>query len=197
MEIHASSVQSCPPTRIELTDYPWKDTAVDKAFSALGINLPTLIAFIVNFVVLYLLLSRFLFGPVMKNLDERRRRIAESLRTAEDIRRQSAESQRIVQEQLDQARREGQQLIAQAQQTSARIQDEARTAAQRDQEVMLTRARSEIQLERDSAIGELRREFADLTIAAAEKVIGQSLDRPSHERLINQVLAESTFGAGG
>lgn len=170
---------------------------MDKAFAALGINLPTLIAFIINFGILYLLLRAFLFGPVMKNLDERRRRIAESLRTAEDVQRQSAESQRIVQEQLEQARREGQQLIAQAQQTSTRIQEEGRTNAQREQETMITRARQEIQLERDTAIAELRREFADLTIAAAEKVIGQSLDRSSHERLINQVLAESTFAGSG
>jgi F-type H+-transporting ATPase subunit b len=170
---------------------------MDKAISALGINLPTLLAFIVNFTVLYLLLRAFLFGPVMKNLDERRRRIAESLQAAESVQQQATESQRVVREQLDQARRDGQQLIAQAQQASSRIQDEARTAAQREQETILARARTEIQLERDSAIGELRREFADLTIAAAEKVIGQSLDRPSHERLINQVLAESTFLGSG
>src|SRR5713226_482364 len=170
---------------------------MDKAFSALGINLPTLFAFIVNFTVLYLLLRAFLFGPVIRNLDERRRRIAGSLQAAENVQQQAAESQRVVQEQLDQARRDGQQLIAQAQQASARIQEEARAAAQREQEAILARARAEIQLERDTAIGELRREFADLTIAAAEKVIGQSLDRQSHERLINQVLAESTFTGSG
>jgi F-type H+-transporting ATPase subunit b len=170
---------------------------MDKAFSALGINLPTLIAFIVNFTVLYLLLRATLFGPIMRNLDERRRRIAEGLQAAENVQRQAAESQRAMQEQLDQARREGQQLIAQAQQTGTRIQDEARAAAQREQEAILARARAEIQLERDTAIGELRREFADLTIAAAEKVIGQSLDRQAHERLINQVLADSTFAHAG
>jgi len=170
---------------------------MDKAVSALGTNLPTLIAFIVNFTILYLLLRAFLFGPVMKNLDERRRRIAESLQTADAVQRQATESQRVVQEQLDQARRDGQQLIAQAQQASTRIQEEGRAAAQREQETILTRARTEIQLERDTAIGELRLEFADLTIAAAEKVIGQSLDRQSHERLINQVLAESSFSGAG
>jgi F-type H+-transporting ATPase subunit b len=58
---------------------------------------------------------------------------------------------------------------------------------------MLERARSEIQLERDSAISELRKEFADLTISAAEKVIGQSLDRSAHQRLIDRAIAESTF----
>ncbi len=170
---------------------------MDKAFSALGINLPTLIAFIVNFMVLYLLLRATLFGPIMKNLEQRRRRIAEGLQAAENVQRQASESQRVIQDQLDQARREGQQLIAQAQQAGARIQEDARTAAQREQESILSRARTEIQLERDTAIGELRREFADLTIAAAEKVIGQSLDRQAHERLINQVLADSTFAGVG
>jgi F-type H+-transporting ATPase subunit b len=168
---------------------------MDKAISALGINLPTLVAFLVNFTVLYILLRLTLFGPIMKNLDERRNRIANSLQTAENVQRQAAESQRTVQEQLDQARRDGQQLIAQAQQASARVQEEGRAATQREQEQILARARIEIQLERDAAIGELRREFADLTISAAEKVIGQSLDRTAHERLINQVLAESSFGS--
>ena len=57
----------------------------------------------------------------------------------------------------------------------------------------LARARNEIQLERDSAIADLRKEFADLTIAAAEKVINQSLDRNAHRRLIDEALAESSF----
>ena len=51
----------------------------------------------------------------------------------------------------------------------------------------------EIQLERDSVIADLRREFADLTISAAEKVISQSLDRAQHRRLIDEALAESSF----
>ena len=170
---------------------------MDKAFSALGIDLPTLVAFIINFIVLFVVLRLLLWKPILKNLDARRERIAESLRTAERVQQQATEGQRVVQEQLDQARREGQQLIAQAQQAGARIQEEARASAAQQQETMLARARNEIQLERDTAIGELRREFADLTIAAAEKVIGQSLDRQSHQRLIDQVLAESSVAGNG
>jgi len=48
-------------------------------------------------------------------------------------------------------------------------------------------------LERDQAIAELRREFADLAISAAERVINQSLDRNQHKRLIEETLAESSF----
>ena len=86
-----------------------------------------------------------------------------------------------------------QQLIAQAQEISTRIQADARTQAQSDAETTLARARSEIQQERDAAIADLRKEFADMTIAAAEKVIGESLDRNAHKRLIDEALAQSSF----
>jgi F-type H+-transporting ATPase subunit b len=133
------------------------------------------------------------WGPLTRMLDERRERISTSLSAAEQAKAQAADTDRRAQEQMDAARREGQQLVAQAQEIATRIQAEARTAAQSETDAMLQRARSEIALERDQAIAELRREFGDLTISAAEKVINQSLDRNQHGRLIEEALAESTF----
>jgi F-type H+-transporting ATPase subunit b len=126
-------------------------------------------------------------------LDERRERIAESLSAADQAKAQVAESERQVQEQVEASRREAQALIGQAQEIAARIQADARTQAQADAEATLVRARNEIQLERDTAIADLRKEFADLTISAAEKVINQSLDRGQHRRLIEEALADSSF----
>jgi len=159
----------------------------------LGINLPVLIAQLVNFTILLVVLRMVAWGPLTKMLDERRERIAESLSAADQAKAQAAESERQIQDQIDASRREGQALVAQAQEIAARIQAEARTQAQADADAMLGRARNEIQLERDQAISELRKEFADLTIAAAEKVINQSLDRGQHRRLIDEALAESSF----
>lgn len=159
----------------------------------LGINVPVLIANIVNFTVLLVILRLVAWGPLMRMLDERREKIAQSLSAAEQAKVQAAESERQVQEQVETARREAQQLIAQAQEISTRIQTDARTQAQADAEATLARARSEIQQERDTAIADLRREFADMTIAAAEKVINQSLDRNAHRQLIEEALAQSSF----
>jgi F-type H+-transporting ATPase subunit b len=159
----------------------------------LGINLPVLIAQIVNFTILLVILRLVAWGPLTKMLDERRERIAESLSAADQAKAEAAESERQIQDQLDAARREGQALVAQAQEIAARIQSEARTIAQADADALLGRARNEIQLERDQAIAELRKEFADLTIAAAEKVINESLDRNQHRRLIDEALAQSSF----
>jgi len=159
----------------------------------LGINLPVLVAQLVNFTVLLVVLRLVAWGPLTKMLNERRERIADSLSAADQAKAQVAESERQVQEQVEASRREAQALIGQAQEIAARIQADARTQAQADAEATLVRARNEIQLERDTAIADLRKEFADLTISAAEKVINQSLDRGQHRRLIEEALADSSF----
>jgi F-type H+-transporting ATPase subunit b len=159
----------------------------------IGINIPVLIAQIVNFTALLIVLRLFVYKPVLRMLDERRERIREGLNAAERGREQAAEASREAQSQIDAARREGQAIVAQAQQVAQRLQEEGRQQALVQQEAMLERARGEIQLERDNAIAGLRKEFADLTISAAEKVIGQSLDQNAHKRLIEEALADSSF----
>jgi F-type H+-transporting ATPase subunit b len=160
----------------------------------LGLNLPGLIAQFVNFGILLFILWRFVLPPVQRMLDERRHRIQESLEAAERMRAQATETERMLEEQREEGRRQAQQIIAQSQEIARRIEAEARAEAQQQAEALLARARTEIQLERDSAIAELRREFADITVSAAEKVINQSLDRDAHRRLIDDVLASSDLG---
>lgn len=163
---------------------------------ALGINLPSLLASLVNFTLLLVLLTVLAYKPLLRVLDERRKRIQEGLEAAEAAKQQLAQTEQEVARELDKARQEGQTLIGQAQQMAARIQEEGRQQARAEGEQLLERARSEIQMERDSAIAELRREFADLTITAAERVIRRSLDRQAHRQLIEEVLAEAPHDGG-
>ena len=166
---------------------------MDKAVEALGLNLPQLIAQIANFFVLLLILRLTLYKPILKMLGERREKIAEGLNAAEIARAEAAAAQANIQAQLDVARKEGQEIVAGAQTIATRIQAESREQSSRDREAALERARVEIQLERDRAIAELRSEFADITVSAAEKVINQSLDRQAHQRIIDETLAQSAF----
>jgi F-type H+-transporting ATPase subunit b len=159
----------------------------------IGINLPVLVAQLVNFTFLLIVLRLLVYKPVLKMLDERRERIREGLSAADRGREQAAEASRDAQAQIEAARREGQNIVAAAQQAAQRVEEQGRADAVRQSEAILERARAEIQLERDNAIAELRREFADLTIAAAEKVIGQSIDRGAHQRLIEEALSDSSF----
>ena len=166
---------------------------MSQAFEALGLNLPSLIAQIVNFSIVLVLLRLVAYKPILGMMETRRQRIEEGLQAAERARADAAQSQANIQSQIDQARREGQEIVAQAQTVAQRIQEESRTQAQRESEQLLERARTEIQRETDAAVAGLRGEFADLTVEAAGKVINQSLDRGAHQRLINEVLEESRF----
>jgi len=168
-----------------------------EGIGALGINLPGLLAQLINFGILLVLFTyvfkKFLF-PMM---DERKRRIEEGLAASEEAKQRLSQTESEIAGEIAKARQEAQGLIAQAQQVSTRIQEEARVSARAEGEQLLERARAEIQLERDGAIADLRREFADLTVTAAEKVIRRSLDRDAHKDLIEQVLADAPHADGG
>lgn len=165
--------------------------------AALGINLPGLVAQLINFGILLVILRLFLFGPIMKMVDERKRRIEEGLQASEQAAHAAEQSQDESRRILEEARAEGRELVARAQENAARLREELESQARRDVDQLRARAQAEIDLEAQRAIQALRAEFADLTIRAAERVVGQSLDRSAHQRLIDEVLVNSSFGRDG
>ena len=163
----------------------------------LGINGPSLIAYLINFVLLLGILTLFAYKPLLKVLDQRSERIRESLEAADRARADAAGSQQAIEDQLNEARREGQRLLEQAREAAARFQEEQMGQARKDAETFVERARADIQRERDAAVQEVRANFGDLAITAAERVIRRSLDRQAHEELISQVLEEGEQASGG
>ena len=157
----------------------------------LGINLPTLVAQIVNFVILFGLLYLVAYKPIMRMLDERSKKVKESMEQTEFIRQQAERAEEEAEKRIEAASKEGQEAIARAVRTGEEAKREAQQQARQEAESLINRARTEIQRERDEAIDELRREFADLTIMAAGKVIDRSLDKEAHRQLIEKVLEES------
>lgn len=157
----------------------------------LGINLPSFIAQLVNFGILFLLLSVLAYKPILKMMDERSRRIKESLEQAEVMKAQAEKAQEEFKRQIAEASKQGQLVIERAAKTGDEIREKAKVEAQAEAEALLQRAKADIRRERDEVIDELRKEFADLTILAAGKVIGKSLDKTAHREIINQVLEES------
>ena len=156
----------------------------------LGFNIPSLLVFLVNFVILLGILYLFAYKPILKLLDQRSERIRESLEAAEQAKQQAAESEAKTQEHLQQARREGQVMLDQARVLAEKFREDEMTKAREEAEAFVARARQEIQQERDGAVEEVKSHFARLAIQAAERVIGQSLDAEAHRALIGQVLEE-------
>lgn len=158
----------------------------------LGINLPLLLTQVVTFIILLVILRFVAYKPLLRVLDERSRRVKESMDQAESIKEQSARAEEEVRKQLEAAGREGQERIARAVRAGEDVKQKAQAEARQEAEALINRARTEIRRERDEVIGEVRREFADLTILAAGKVIDRSLDKKDHRELIDKVLEEST-----
>lgn len=165
--------------------------------ASLGFSLPGLIAQLINFGILLVALQMFLYKPLLKVLDERKRRIQEGIDAAASAASAAATSEVEARRAMEGARAEGQAAVARATEAAARLREELETRARADAEQIVARAREEIVLERDQALEQLRREFADLAITAAERVIAQSLDRGAHQRLIDEVLAQSQLGGRG
>jgi len=160
-------------------------------FASLGINLPLLVVFVVNFIILFVLLRLFLFKPVLKMLDERATRTREAMELADTTKKEFEQARETVGKQIEKGRQEAQAIIAQAVQAGERLKEESREEARKQAQAIVDRTRAELEAERDKILGDLRREFVDIAIAAAEKVIKETLDKEKHRRLIEETLRES------
>jgi len=127
---------------------------------------------------------------LLNALDSRVESIRESLEAADRAREEAATSRSAIEEELNEARREGQRLLDQAREAAERFREEEMQRARQSAEEFSERARADIARERDAAISEVRAAFGDLAITAAERIIRRSVDRQAHQELIDQVLAE-------
>ena len=156
----------------------------------LGIHFPSLLIYLINFLLVLGLLFLFAYKPILRLMDQRAERIRESLEASERAREEAASSQQVVEEQLVKARREAQRIMDLAREAGERFRAEEMDRARNEAETFVARAQSELQRERDAALEEVRANFGDLAITAAERVVRRSLDRQAHEDLISQVLEE-------
>jgi F-type H+-transporting ATPase subunit b len=160
-------------------------------FSSLGINLPLLVAFLINFAVLFILLKIFLYKPILKMLDERAKKTQEGMELAEATKKEYEQAKAEVQRQIEKGRQEAQAIITQATQVGEKLKGESREEAAKQAQTIIDRTRAELATERDQLVGRLRKEFVDISIAAAEKVIKETLDKEKHKKLIEETLQQS------
>ena len=160
-----------------------------------GLSVWTLIVF----ALLVVILGKFAWGPILKNVEAREKGIQSAL---DEAAQRNVEAAKLLDEhraQLADARRQAAELIAEGRTAGEgvrkSIEEKARTEAQQ----IVDRARQEIERERDAAIDALRKESVDLALAAAAKLMQQNLDQAKDRQLVERYLTElgskSTDGA--
>lgn len=142
------------------------------------------------FVTLLYLLKRFAWGPLLAALDERQAGIRKSLDDADKARRELAEVQSQANALIGKARTEADAILAEARTDGARIRQEMRDLAQKEAEAITRNAQREIQLERDRAVTELRRQAVDLSVLIASKLIRRNLTPEDNAALIEDALQQ-------
>lgn len=159
----------------------------------LGINGPFLLAQIVNFILLYLLLSRFVFPPLRKMLDERKQRIADGLAAADVARQEAAAERSQLMAQIDSERAEAQRRIAGASAQAERVKADILADANRQAEEIKTRAVSDAEAEKQRILGEAQKQIAELVMLAAERVVRHGMDASLQHKLIEDFLSETSL----
>ena len=159
---------------------------------ALGFHWPSLIAYLLNFTILLIVLTKFAYKPILKILDERSSNIKDSLELADKVREESAHQQAQLDDQLVEARKQGQSIIEDARSAAEKLSDQEREKSKKEAEEFLVKAKNDIERERDSAMDELRSNFGGLAVSAAEQIIQRSLDENTHKDIIDNVL-ENAF----
>jgi F-type H+-transporting ATPase subunit b len=156
-----------------------------------GLMIWTLLAFGITLLVL----KRLAFPRIQEALDRRANAIAESIDAAEHTRREADELLAEYRERLREAREQAEDIVARARKAGDRFEEESKSEARAQREELMERTRREIEQETQRALTEIRKEVANLTLIATEKVTRKSLDSDDHKRLIEEALAEVDFSA--
>ncbi|MDA1215324.1 MAG: F0F1 ATP synthase subunit B [Chloroflexi bacterium] len=164
--------------------------AEETGIGALGIDVGSLIVYLINFGVLLAVLYFFAYKRVLGMLDQRSGRIKESLEEADRVREESQQQQASMQQALNEGRQEGQRVLVEARQMAERYREDQQASARAEAEAFKESARDEIRQERDAALEQVRRQFAILAVTAAERIISRSLDADAHKDLIDEVLTQ-------
>jgi len=154
----------------------------------LGINWALLIAQLFNVILLVWLLTRLLYRPVLNMLNERTRRIQESLQDAERVKEQLANARRDYDAELAKARQEAAGILAQAQERAKAQEQEIIAQARAEAERIRQEAREQAEREREQLLRDLKGQMAELVTLTAARVLGEEL-KSNHDRLIEESLA--------
>src|ERR671919_733170 len=157
----------------------------------LGLMIWTLLLFGATLVIL----NKLVFPRISEALDRRSRAIEESIEHAERTKREADELLEEYRARLREAREQAEDIVVRARKASDSLQDQAKPDATKQREELLAATRRDIEAETRRALDEIRKEVADLTVIATEKVTRKSLTPDDHRRLIEEALREVDFSA--
>jgi F-type H+-transporting ATPase subunit b len=157
--------------------------AVGKVAQQFGVYWPNLIAQVILFAIVYFVLKKYAFQPIIAMLEERRRRIEEGQLNAEKIKKQLADAQAKYEEILAKANADSQRLLEEVRASGERLAEQKRQEAIAAAEQIALKAQESIVLERDRVMAEMKHELGRLVVDTTARVTGKVLSPEDQERI--------------
>ncbi|NOU95037.1 F0F1 ATP synthase subunit B [Paenibacillus sp. LMG 31456] len=145
---------------------------------------------IIAFLILYLLLQKFAFGPLFGMMEKRRQLVKDQIQTAENNRKQSEQLLEEQKQALQETRKEAHDIIEQAKQTSSKQADDIIAAARVEATRVKEEAIRDIENEKNKAVAALRSQVSAMSVLIASKIIEKQIDEKSQEQLVEHYLKE-------
>lgn len=155
----------------------------------LGIQPFQLLAQTINFVIMVVLLTKLLYKPVLKVLDERKKKIEEGLSYTEKMKKDMEKAQVKEEAMLKKAREQAKAIIDEAKRSAKSVEAELVADAHTEVENMKQRAKAEIEVERQDLIREVKVQAVELASAIAAKVIVESLNDASQKKILDKKIS--------
>ncbi len=159
-------------------------------FPFLTIDPVTMIATLINTLILFLVLKHFLFKPVNKILDERKQNVEETYRQADEKLTEAARLESEYTEKLANAKAESAEIVKNATKRAQTRSDEIIAEAKNEASSIIVKANADIEKEKKRAVNQIKDEISDIALAVAEKVVEKEIDPKAHEKLIENFISE-------
>ncbi|MEM6911136.1 MAG: F0F1 ATP synthase subunit B [Verrucomicrobiota bacterium] len=156
----------------------------------LGFNFPALIAQFLCFLLVFFILKKLAFGPIVAQLEARRRTIEEAEANAAKMKDQLSLAEDKVKEMMAEANDKAQAMIDEANATAEKFRTQKQESALGEAQQIVEKAREATRLEREQAMADLKKDFSRLLIASTSKVTGKVLTEEDKNRLNQEAVAE-------
>lgn len=156
-------------------------------------NVGMMVWTIVVFVIVLFILQKAVFPRIGQALDKRAKAIEGEIDAATDLRKEADQVLAEYRERLSEARKQAEEIVQRARQTAETQVREAHAEGEARREQLLEQTKRDIEAETRRSIDQIRREVADLTVLATEKVTRKTLTEEDQRRLVEDALSELDF----
>ena len=156
--------------------------------SALGLDLGAFVVQLLTFVVVFAILRKWAFGPILRKLDERRSLIESGVRLGEEMKAEKARLAEGIARTLQETRAQADKVLTDAQADARKVIEEAESAAAARTEAIVKSAHRQIQITAERERAQLERELVGLVVDVSEAVLGEKIDTKRDNELIDKAL---------